>query len=33
MRCAYIDSDHQVLLYHTQVRWLSKGYVTQSLWS
>jgi len=27
--CADMDSDHQVLLYHTQTRWLSKGNVTQ----
>ena len=27
--CAAMDADHQVLLYHTKVRWLSKGNVTE----
>ena len=27
--CADMDSDHQMLLYYTPTRWLSKGNVTQ----
>ena len=29
--CGDMDSDHQVLLYYTAARWLSKGNVTQRI--
>ncbi|CAH1985115.1 unnamed protein product [Acanthoscelides obtectus] len=30
--CEDLDSDHEVVLFHTEVRWLSKGYMLARLY-